>query len=44
MTHISVDDLLVTDGAVDTLKVDAVGRLGGSYYTGIDLLDFERKY
>lgn len=44
VTHISVDDSLLTNGAVDTLKVDAVGRLGGPYYTGINVLDFERQY
>ncbi|MDX1745725.1 MAG: flavin reductase family protein [Halobacteriales archaeon] len=42
--HIHVDEALLTDGKVDTRKVDAVGRLGGSYYTGIDILEFERTY
>lgn len=42
--HVHVEDDLLTDGAVDTRKVDAVGRLGGSYYTRIDRLDFERTY
>jgi flavin reductase (DIM6/NTAB) family NADH-FMN oxidoreductase RutF len=37
-----VDDSLLTDGKVDSAKVDAVGRCGGPYYTGIDLLSFHR--
>jgi len=39
-----VDDALLTDGRIDMRKVDAVGRLGGPYYTRIDLLDVERQY
>lgn len=42
--HLYVDDSLLTDGKVDTRKVDAVGRLGGPYYTGIDILEFTRQY
>lgn len=40
--HVHVDEKLLTDGAVDARKVDAVGRLGGPYFTGIDLLPLTR--
>ncbi|MEF8801677.1 MAG: flavin reductase family protein [Halolamina sp.] len=40
--HISVDERLTTDGVVDMEKADSVGRLGGPYYTRIDVLDVER--
>lgn len=39
-----VDDALVTDGDIDGEKVDAVGRFGGPYYAGTDLLEFTRQY
>lgn len=42
--HLYVDDSLLTDGKVDTRKVDAVGRLGGPYYTGVEPLEFTRQY
>ena len=42
--HLHVDEDLLTDGAVDSRKVDAVGRLGGPFYSGIDLLEFTRQY
>jgi flavin reductase (DIM6/NTAB) family NADH-FMN oxidoreductase RutF len=38
------DDDLLTDGKVDTRKVDAVGRMGGPFYTGIDLLEYTRQH
>lgn len=37
-----VDDDLCTDGKIDMRKIDAVGRVGGPYYTGIRRLPFER--
>ena len=37
-----VDDGLLTDGAVDARKVDAVGRLGGPYFTRVDRLPLTR--
>lgn len=40
--HISVDERLTTDGVVDMEKVDSVGRLGGPYYTRVDMLEVER--
>ncbi|MFB6221227.1 MAG: flavin reductase family protein [Halolamina sp.] len=40
--HIYVDERLTTDGVVAMEEVDTVGRLGGPYYTRIDMLDVER--
>lgn len=42
--YIYLDDELLTDGELDVTKIDAIGRLGGPYYTRIDRLDFERSY
>lgn len=42
--HLFVDESLLTDGKVDSKKVDAIGRLGGPYYTRIDRLDFTRQH
>lgn len=42
VVRVHVDESLLSDGAVDAAAVDAVGRLGGPYYTGIDRLDLER--
>lgn len=42
--HVHVDETLLTDGKPDTRKVDAVGRLGGPYYTAIDIMDLQRQY
>ncbi|KAB1190420.1 flavin reductase family protein [Haloferax sp. MBLA0076] len=33
VTYVHVDDSVVTDGKVDVRKIDAVGRLTGTYYT-----------
>lgn len=48
VTLFHVDDSLTTDDdgtqKVEGAAVDAVGRCGGPYYTGIDLLDFTRTY
>ena len=41
--HVHVADEVKTDGQIDALKVDTVGRLGGPYYTVSDPLDFERQ-
>ena len=38
-----VDDDLLTDGRVDAAKVDAVGRLGGPYFTRVDRLSLTRR-
>ena len=37
--RVHVDESVVTDGKIDAMKVDAVGRIGGPNYTGISLLD-----
>lgn len=42
--YVRVDEALCTDGRIDAQKVDAVGRLGGPYFTGIDRLPLERSY
>lgn len=42
--HVYVDESLLTDGKVDTRKVDAVGRLGGPFYTAIDRLEYTRQH
>lgn len=40
--YVHVDDDLLTDGTVDARKVDAVGRVGGPYFTGVDRLSLTR--
>jgi len=37
------DDLLV-EGKVEARKVDAVGRLGGPYFSAVDIMDIERSH
>jgi flavin reductase (DIM6/NTAB) family NADH-FMN oxidoreductase RutF len=44
VVHISVDEDLLTDGAVDAREVESVGRLGGPYYGRVDVMEFERRY
>jgi flavin reductase (DIM6/NTAB) family NADH-FMN oxidoreductase RutF len=44
VVYAHVDDELVTDGKIDVTKIDAVGRLAGPYYSGIDKLELERSY
>lgn len=44
VVYAHVDDDLLTDGKVDSRKVDTVGRLGGPFYTVSEPLDFERRY
>ncbi|MCD2203379.1 flavin reductase family protein [Halobacterium sp. KA-6] len=41
--HVHVDEDLLTDEAIDARKVDAVGRLGGPYFTGINQLSLTRR-
>lgn len=40
--HFFVDEELCIDGDIDARKVDAIGRIGGPYYTSITPLDFQR--
>ncbi|THE65815.1 flavin reductase family protein [Salinadaptatus halalkaliphilus] len=42
--YVHVDDSVLTDGEIDSRKVDTVGRLGGPYYTVSDRLEFERQF
>jgi flavin reductase (DIM6/NTAB) family NADH-FMN oxidoreductase RutF len=44
VVHMSIDEAVLTDGEVDARKVDAVGRLGGPYYTALDELDVQRSF
>lgn len=38
---IYVDDSITTDGKIDMRKIDALGRLGGPFYTDIEPTDIE---
>ena len=42
--HITVDDELLTDGKIDEEKVDAVGRLTGSYYATLERFQVDRPW
>lgn len=42
VTHVHLNDSVLTDGQIDARNVDAVGRLGGPLYTGIDVMDLRR--
>ncbi len=42
--HYHVSDDVLTDGKVESRKVDTVGRLGGPYYTVGDPIEFERQF
>lgn len=44
VVYVHADDSILTDGKLDSRKIDAVGRLGGPYYTALDITDFERQY
>lgn len=44
VVHYHVDDDVLTEGKIDSRKVDTVGRLGGPYYTVSDPLPFERQF
>jgi flavin reductase (DIM6/NTAB) family NADH-FMN oxidoreductase RutF len=35
--YVHIDDGVTTDGNIDMEKIDAVGRLGGPFYTSIDI-------
>lgn len=41
ITHIHVDDSLLTDGKIDVEKIDAVGRLTGSFYAKLERFTVE---
>ena len=40
--HVSED--VMTDGEIDSRKLETVGRLGGPYYTVSEVAEFERRY
>lgn len=42
--YFHVSEAVLTDGEIDMEKIETVGRLGGPYYTGVDLLELERQY
>ena len=42
--HYHISDDVLTDGKVESRKVDTVGRLGGPYYTVGDPIEFERQF
>ncbi len=42
--HAHVAPELLDDGAVDATLVEAVGRMGGPFYSGIDILPTRREY
>jgi flavin reductase (DIM6/NTAB) family NADH-FMN oxidoreductase RutF len=44
LEHITVDESLVTDGKIDVEKVDAVGRLTGSYYATLEPFQVDRPW
>jgi flavin reductase (DIM6/NTAB) family NADH-FMN oxidoreductase RutF len=44
VVYIHVDDERLTEGQVDALKMDTVGRLGGPFYTVSSPNEFERQY
>ncbi|KTG31013.1 flavin reductase family protein [Haloferax profundi] len=42
--RIHVDDSLLTDGKIDVTKIDAVGRLTGSYYANLEPFQVDRPW
>jgi flavin reductase (DIM6/NTAB) family NADH-FMN oxidoreductase RutF len=44
VVYVHADESILTDGKLDSRKIDAVGRLGGPYYTSLDITDFRRQY
>lgn len=42
--HVHLAESVCDGGEVDATLVDAVGRIGGPYYTGIDILPTQRDY
>lgn len=44
VVYVRADEAILTEGKLDTRKIDAIGRLGGPFYTSIDITDFRRQY
>lgn len=42
--HVHLDERLLTDGEIDMHNVDTVGRLGGPYYTEVEVSELERRH
>lgn len=42
--HYHISDTVMSDGKIDSRKIDTVGRLGGPYYTVSEPVDFERQF
>lgn len=41
--HIFIDEKIMTNQSIDSLKINSVGRLGGPYYTGVEPLSVQRQ-
>ena len=41
---IHISDEVLTDGKIDTEKIDTIGRLGGPFYTKLDRMNLTRTY
>lgn len=37
-----VEEAYCTEGKIDTTKIDAVGRIGGPFFSAVDIMDFHR--
>lgn len=42
--YFHVSETVMTDGDIDMRKLDVVGRLGGPYYTGVEIKELTRNY
>jgi flavin reductase (DIM6/NTAB) family NADH-FMN oxidoreductase RutF len=44
VVNIHIADEVLTNGKIDMEKIDSVGRLGGPYYTAVEMLELERQH
>lgn len=44
VNHVQIDPDVMSDGKIDSRKLDTVGRLGGPYYTVSEPVEFERQF
>jgi flavin reductase (DIM6/NTAB) family NADH-FMN oxidoreductase RutF len=44
VVYVHADESILSDGKLDSRKIEAVGRLGGPYYTAVGMMEFERQY
>lgn len=42
--YFHVSEEVMTDGKIDMHKLDTVGRLGGPFYTGVEIMELTRKH